>query len=205
VLKGTESMAFDFSYAVALLDAGRASDAARIFKNLQTKGNQAAYLKGAYAKVGSQFFSAYANYRSQTGQQRAAACNELAKLEGDIGGKIREVVASCWENVAVDEWRAGNPGNAQKALATADKTATTDQKRRLTMDHAAMALGKDKLDELEALGGNPPESLIDLGIVYDMLGKPKEAYDAWNRAKAKGATAPGLQRWIDAKKRIYGY
>ncbi|HET9987415.1 MAG TPA: tetratricopeptide repeat protein [Kofleriaceae bacterium] len=205
VLKGTESMAFDFSYAVALLDAGRASDAARIFKNLSAKGNQGSYLKGAYAKIGSQFFSAYANYRSQTGQARAAACNELAKLEGDVGGKIRELVASCWENVAVDEWRAGNPGNAQKALATADKTATPDQKRRLTMDHAAMALGKDKLDELEALGGNPPESLIDLGIVYDMLGKPKEAYDAWNRAKARGATAPGLQRWIDAKKRIYGY
>ena len=205
VLKGTESMAFDFSYAVALLDAGRASDAARIFKNLQAKGNQGAYLKGAYAKVGSQFFSAYANYRSQSGQARAAACNELAKLEGDIGGKIRELVASCWENVAVDEWRAGNPGNAQKALATADKTATPDQKRRITMDQAAMALGKDKLNELEGLNGNPPESLIDLGIVYDMLGKPKEAYDAWNRAKAKGASAPGLQRWIDAKKRIYGY
>ena len=205
VLKGTESMAFDFSYAVALLDAGRAAAAARIFKNLAAKGNQASYLKGAYAKVGSQFFSAYANYRSQTGQARAAACNELAKLEGDVGGKIRELVASCWENVAVDEWRAGNPGNAQKALATADKTATPDQKRRLTMDQAAMSLGKDKLNELESLGGNPPESLIDLGIVYDMLGRPKDAYDAWNRAKAKGATAPGLQRWIDAKKRIYGY
>ncbi|HEX7701992.1 MAG TPA: hypothetical protein VF403_14750, partial [Kofleriaceae bacterium] len=104
-----------------------------------------------------------------------------------------------------DEWRAGNPGNASKALATADKTATADQKRRLAMDHAAMALGKDKLDELEALAGNPPESLVDLGIVYDMLGKPKEAYDAWNRAKSRGVTAPGLQRWIDAKKRIYGY
>jgi Tfp pilus assembly protein PilF len=205
VLKGSESLAFDFSYAVALNDTGRSADAARIFKNLSAKGNQGAYLKGAYAKVGSQFFAAYANYRNATGQARAQACGDLAKLEADVGGKIRELVASCWEMVAVDEWRAGNPGNASKALATADKTANADQKRRLAMDHAAMALGKDKLDELEALGGNPPESLVDLGIVYDMLGKPKEAYDAWNRAKAKGVTAPGLQRWIDAKKRIYGY
>ncbi len=38
-----------------------------------------------------------------------------------------------------------------------------------------------------------------------MLGKPKEAYDAWIRAKAHGVNAPDLQRWIDAKKRIYGY
>ena len=104
--------------------------------------------------------------------------------------------------VAVDEWKAGNPGNASKALVTADKTATADQKRRLAMDRAAMALGKDKLDELEGLQGNPPESLVDLGIVYDMMGKPKEAYDAWSRAKAKGVPVP--QRWLDAKKRIYG-
>jgi tetratricopeptide (TPR) repeat protein len=205
VLKGSESMAFDFSYAISLLDSGRSGDAVRIFKGLSSKGNQGAYLKGAYAKVGAQFFSAYANYRNATGQARAQACGDLAKLETDLGGKIREVVASCWENVANDEWRAGNPGAAQKALATADKTATADQKRRLAMDHAAMALGKDKLDELEALGGNPPESLVDLGIVYDMIGKPKEAYEAWNKAKARGVAVPGLQRWIDAKKRIYGY
>ncbi|MFT3696326.1 MAG: tetratricopeptide repeat protein [Kofleriaceae bacterium] len=205
VLKGSEPLAFDFSYAVALNDAGRSGDAARVFKNLAAKGNPSAYLKGAYAKVGVQFFTAYSNYRNSTGQQRAAACGDLAKLEADVGGKIRELVASCWEMVAVDEWRAGNPGNASKAIATADKTATADQKRRLQMDHAAMNLGKDKLDELEALQGNPPESLVDLGIVYDMIGKPKEAYDAWNRARAKGVQTPQLDRWISAKKRIYGY
>src|SRR5512146_3311494 len=101
--------------------------------------------------------------------------------------------------VAVDEWHNGAAGAAQKALVTAEKTATADQKRRLTLDHAALALGKDKAGELEALGGNPPESLVDLGIVYDLMGRPKDAYETWQRAKAKGATAPGLQRWIDAK------
>ena len=38
-----------------------------------------------------------------------------------------------------------------------------------------------------------------------MLGKAREAYDAWMRAKAKGVTSRDLQKWIDAKKRIYGY
>jgi hypothetical protein len=204
-LKGSEPLAFDFSYAVALLDSGRAGDAAKIFKQLSTRGNQATYLKGPYAKVGSQFFSSYAGYRNATGAARATACGELAKLEPDLGAKIREVVASCWELVATDEWRNGATGAAQKAIATADKTATAEQKRRLTMDRAALALDKNKVDELEALGGNPPESLVDLGIVYDMLGKPKEAFDAWNKAKARGVNAPGLQKWIDAKKRIYGF
>ena len=38
-----------------------------------------------------------------------------------------------------------------------------------------------------------------------MLGKPKEAYDAWKKAKEKGMNTRDLQKWIDAKKRIYGY
>ena len=205
VLKGTEPLAFDFSLAVAQLDAGNATEAAKLFKSLSARGNQASYLKGAYAKVGTQFFAAYASYRSSTGAARQAACGELAKLEADIGAKARELTASCWESVAYDEWKTGSVGNALKALATAEKSANAEQKRRIDLDRAALNLGKDKLGELEAMNGNPPESLVDLGIVYDMIGKPKEAYDAWTRAKAKGVAAPGLQKWIDAKRRIYGY
>jgi Flp pilus assembly protein TadD len=205
LLKGTEPLAFEFSYAVALLDAGKTADAAKVFKSLAGKGNQGTYMKGPYAKVGTQFFSAYASYRSATGAARQQACGELGKLEGDLGGKARELVSACWEAVAYDNWKAGSAGAAQKALQTAEKNASADQKRRLTVDNAALALGKDKAAELEALGDKPPEALVDLGIVYDMMGKSKEAYDAWNRAKARGAQAPSLQKWIDAKKRIYGY
>jgi hypothetical protein len=205
VLKGSEPLAFDFSFAVAQLDAGNATEAAKLFKSLAARGNQGSYLKGAYARVGSQFFAAYASYRSSTGAARQAACAELGKLESDLGAKARELTASCWETVAYDEWKAGNQGAALKALATAEKTASADQKRRIDLDRTALALGKDKLGELEAMNGNPPESLVDLGVVYDMLGRPKEAYDAWTRARAKGVSAPGLQKWIDAKKRIYGY
>jgi Flp pilus assembly protein TadD len=205
LLKGTEPLAFDFSYAVSLLDAGKSTEAAKVFKTLAGKGNQGAYLKGPYAKVGTQFFAAYANYRSASGAARQAACGELAKLEGDLGGKVKELVASCWEAVAYDQWKAGSVGAAQKALQTADKSASADQKRRLVVDEAAASLGKDKLGELEGLGDRPPEALVDLGIVYDMIGKPKEAYEAWQRAKAKGVQTRDLQKWIDAKKRIYGY
>jgi cytochrome c-type biogenesis protein CcmH/NrfG len=205
VLKGTEPYAFDFSYALALLDTGRAQDAVKLFRSLASRGNQAAYLRGAYAKIGAQFFAAYATYRTATGAARQSACGELARMEPELGARARDLVASCWEAVAYDEWKAGNPGAANRALATADKSANADQKRRIGLDRAALALGKDKLGELESLGGNPPEALVDLGIVYDLIGRPRDAYDAWQRARAKGVVARDLQKWIDAKKRIYGY
>jgi predicted Zn-dependent protease len=205
VLKGSEPLALEYSLAIAQLDAGRGPDAARSFKSLAAKGNQGSYLKGPYAKVGSQLFTAYANYRNGNGNVRQQACTDLDKLQGDIGAKARELASSCWENVAYEQWRSGSWAAAGKALSSAEQSADANQKRRITLNRTTLSLGKDKLDELEAMGGNPAESLVNLGIVYDMLGKPKEAYDAWTRAKAKGVNTRDLQKWIDAKKRIYGY
>jgi tetratricopeptide (TPR) repeat protein len=205
VLKGSEPLAFDFSYAIALLDSGRGDQAAKLFKSLSGRGNQAAYLKPPYAKIGAQYWAAYASYRTATGPARAAACDELGKLEGELGARVRELLASCWESAAVDASRVGQAGIAQKDLATADKTASPDQKKRIALDRIALSLDKSKLAELESFGGEPPEALVDLGIVYDLLGRPKDAYDTWLKAKAKGANAPNLQRWLDAKKRIYGF
>jgi len=207
VLKGTEPLAFEFSYALALLDTGRSADAGKLFKGLATKSNQAAYLKGAYARFGAQLFAAYASYRNGTLAARQQAAADFAKLanESGLGDKIKDLLAACWESIAVDQWRAGQLGAAGKSLATAEKTATGDLKRRIAMDRAALTLGKTDLDAMEGLGGNPPESLVNLGILYDQLGRPKDAYDAWTRAKARGVQARDLQRWIDAKKRIYGF
>jgi tetratricopeptide (TPR) repeat protein len=209
VLKGIEPFAFEFSLALALLDAGRAADAAKSFKSLAGKGQQASYLKGAYAKVGAQFFGAYASYRSApNAAARQQACEQLSSLEDQLGGRAKELVSACWESVAYDQYRAGNATGAQarSALANAAKSANGDQAKRLANDRAVVnGLGRDKLQELENLAGNPAESLVNLGIVYDMINKPREAYDAWVRAKAKGVNARDLQKWIDAKKRIYGY
>jgi Flp pilus assembly protein TadD len=205
VLKGSEPYAFEFSFAVALLDTPRAQEAPKLFKALAAKGSPGAYLKGAYAKAGSAFFTAYASYRTATGAAREAACVELARLAPELGARAKDVVAACWEQVAVDDWRTGNARAAVRALATADRAASAEQKRRLALDRAAVALAKDKLGELEGLAGNPPESLVDLGIVYDLIGRQRDAYDAWQRAKARGVVARDLQKWLDAKRRIYGY
>ena len=206
VLKGTEGAALDFSFALALLDGGRNAEAGKLFKSLAAKGNQASYLKAPYAKVGSQFFAAYASYRGGTLQARQQAAADFAKLEPEMAGdKLKELLASSWETIAFEQWKSGQAAAAARSLQTAEKDASGDAKRRIAMDRAALALDKRGLGTLEGLGGNPPESLVDLGILYDQLGRPKDAYDAWVRAKARGVVARDLQKWIDAKKRIYGY
>jgi Tfp pilus assembly protein PilF len=207
VLKGSEPPAFEFSYALALLDSGRAPEAAKLFKTLAGRGGQSGYLKGAYAKYGSQLFAAYASYRNGTIAARQQAAAEFAKLmtEPGLGEKARELLAATWESIAVDQWRNGQSVAAARSLTTAEKYASGDVKRRVAMDRAALSLGRNNLGAMENLAGNPPESLVNLGIIYDQLGRPREAYDAWNRAKARGVQVRDLQRWIDAKKRIYGY
>jgi cytochrome c-type biogenesis protein CcmH/NrfG len=205
VLQGTEPLAFELSLALAQLDANRATEAAKLFRGLAAKGNQGAYLKPTYAKVGTAFFAAYASYRGATGTGRQQACNELSRLEPDVGGRARELVASCWEAVAFDQWRAGQIGSAQKSLAIAERNASSEQKHRLELDRAALSIGKEKLATLESLSGTLPEALVNLGIVYELLGRPRDAYDAWTKAKARGVAARDLQKWLDAKKRIYGY
>ena len=207
VLKGTEPQAFEFSYALSLLDVGRAPEAAKLFRGLASKGGQGAYLKGAYARFGSQLFAAYASYRNGSVAARQQAAADFTKLvnEGSLSDKVRELLAATWEAIAIEQWRGGQLVAAGKSLTNAERYATGEIKRRIAMDRAVLTLGKSHLAALENLGGNPPESLVNLGIIYDQLGRPKDAYDAWTRAKARGVQARDLQRWIDAKKRIYGY
>lgn len=210
LLKGTEPAAFQFSYALALLEKGDNNEAGAVFKDLAAKGNQGAYLRAPYNKVGSQFFGAYASYRSNNPQARQKAAGEFTELQGGATGsfaaKVRELIASSWEYVAYDHWRSGRQGPAAKALETAQRFATDDTiRRRVVMNRAVLNLGKDQVRALEELNGQPPEAWINLGIVYEQLGRSKDAYEAWSKAKARGAGGKDLQKWIDAKKRIYGY
>jgi tetratricopeptide (TPR) repeat protein len=208
VLKGTEPLALDFSSALALLDAGKSAESAKLFKSLASKGNQGAYLRAPYNKVGSQFFAAYATYRTGSLAARQQAITDLSKLEnegGAFGVKLREVLAAAWESIAVEQFRSGSIGAATKSLTSAEKYASGDAKKRIALDRIALRLDKGSLGALEGMAGTPPEAYVNLGIVYDLLGRPKDAYEAWQKARAKGVQARDLQKWIDAKKRIYGF
>jgi Flp pilus assembly protein TadD len=204
-LKGTELQIFELSYALALLDANRAAEAAKVFKALLARGDHAQYLKPPFAKIPG-LFTAYANYRTGTLAARQQAATELTKLEGEaqaFGPRLRELLAGTWEAIAYDQWRAGQLGAARRSLDSADKYATGDIKRRTGMDRLALDLVRADPRTLEALGGNPIEVLVNLGIVYDLRGRHKEALEAWQRARGR-VQVRDLQRWIDAKKRIHG-
>jgi lipopolysaccharide biosynthesis regulator YciM len=208
LLKGSEPLAFEFSYALALLDKGDTQTAAVLFRQLGQKGNQQSYLKAPYAKLGAQFFSAYANYRSGNPASRQQAANDFQNMAGNatgtFGNKVRDLSASAWEMIAVDAIRSGRGAVAQKALGSAAKFASGDMQKRIVLDRIVVSNSGDPHD-LEAMGGSPPEALLDLGVLYDRLGREKDAYDAWQKAKARGVGGAQLQKWIDAKKRIYGF
>ncbi len=208
-LRGTEPMAFEFSLALAQLDKGQAGEASKIFRQLGQRGNQATYLRPPYAKLGNQFFSAYANYRSGNLTLRQQAAGDFTKISteatGAFGAKIRDLIASSWELVAYDQWRAGRQAQAGKSLASALRYADGDIKRRATHNRSVLSLSRESPETFESFGGNPPEAWVNAGIAYDQAGKAKEAYEAWQKAKSRGVVVRDLQRWIDAKKRIYGF
>ncbi len=205
VLRGTEPQVIELSHALALLDANRAADAAKLFKALAAKGDQASYLKQPFARIPG-LFTAYANYRTGTLAARKQAATELTRLEGEAGAfapRLRELLAGTWEAIAYDQWRSGQIAAARRSLDSADRYATGDLKRRIGMDRAALDLPRADIRALEALGANPIEALVNLGIAYDLRGRHKEALEAWQRARGR-VQVRDLQKWIDAKKRIHG-
>ncbi len=204
-LRGTEVQVVELSYALALLDANRAADAAKIFKAVLVRGDHSQYLKPPFAKIPG-LFTAYANYRTGTLASRQQAATELTKLEGEaqaFAPRLRELLAGTWEAIAYDQWRTGQLGAARRSLDSADKYATGEIKRRTGMDRLALDLPRVDPRTLEALGTSPIEALVNLGIVFDLRGRHKEALEAWQRARGR-VQVRDLQRWIDAKKRIHG-
>ena len=126
VLKGTEPFAFDFSYAVALLDAGRAAEAAKLFKSLAAKGNQGAYLKGAVREGRLAVLRGVRELSQRRPARRASRrARELAQARArprrDKVKRAGRVVLG--DRSPYDSGATGSPGAAQKALATADKYA----------------------------------------------------------------------------------
>jgi len=209
LLRGTEPLAFEFSLALAMLDKGDYGNAARTFKALSGKGNANAYLKPPYNKIGGQLFSAYASYRSPNTNAKEQAAGDFANLQKDASGnfsaKIRDLVASAWESVAYDQWKQGKGSQAQKSLANAGKYAVGDIQRRVAHNRAVLSMSRSDVATFEQLRDQPPEALVNLGILYDQQGRARDAYDAWTRARKANADSRDLQKWIDAKKRIYGF
>ncbi len=213
VLQGVESMAFDFSYALSLLEKGANVPAAKIFSKLGRQGNAKKYLKSPYDKVGTNFFNAYAQYRSRTQAARNQAVKDFSKMlkraKGQFAVKLKELLASSWMQTAEADYAARRLRPAGKALANVERYASKDVKKQLQNNKAVLAMGKKASKKAEAefksLGAVPVEAMVNLGVLLDRSGNSKEAYDLWLKATASGLTSAQVQKWIAAKKRIFGY
>ena len=213
VLKGTEPLAFEFSYALALLDAGRARRGREAVQGrsrpraTRPRTSRAPYAQGRHRSSSRPTRATAAG--TLAARQQAAA--ELRASSRPSVGRRRQDQASCSRRAGsrspYEQWRAGQIGAA----------AQVARDRREVRRPATEAPDRDRPRRARARQGRarrrsrrspatPPEALVNLGIVYDQLGRPKDAYDAWTaRARRAACRARDLQKWIDAKKRIYGY
>lgn len=211
LLRGSEPLAFDMSLALAYMEKGKTSDATKIFKRLTKQGKLSSYLQSPYDKVGTAYFSAYANYRSGNAKLRRLAATEFGKLQGKTKDKkfnanLRLLVSSSWEYVAYNAWKSGKTKDAKTALARALKNANGAMEDRIKHNQAVLAMGSSAnaklLKQFKGFGGSPSVARINYGIMLDRAGNPKDAYDQWKKSRSKNKN---VKKWMSAKERIFGY
>ena len=217
LLRGTEPAVFAFSLAIAYLDSGESAKATRILGQLEPAG-KANYLRAPYDSLGIAFFNAYAMYRSGNSKLVRQATGDLTRMlgraRGTLATRMRELLAAAWLDIASDVHRSGSFGSAKTALSNAarfvDSSSRGKMERIIEHNQVVLAMGdraapRASIATLERLAESVPEALANLGILYDRLGQPREAYDAWNRARQRGVRSRTMQEWIDTKKRMYGF
>jgi tetratricopeptide (TPR) repeat protein len=216
LLKGTESLVFDFALAMAHLEKGNANTATKLFRRLNKRGKENLYLKAPFNRIGTRFFAALARYRTPSLVSRRQAATEFQKMlkgSGSFAGTIRSLITSAWSFVAYEAWRTKRgrwtrvAGNALKA---AQRNARTPAERRvISHNRAVLSMGSKRSNALlktfQGMGVNPPEALANYGVMLDRSGNPRGAYDAWVKARARGVRSGRVRGWINAKKRIYNY
>ncbi|MEM9489543.1 MAG: tetratricopeptide repeat protein, partial [Myxococcota bacterium] len=188
LLRGTETLVFAFSLALAYLENGETTRAVRQFSRLVKQGQRERVLKQPFDRLGVRFFDAYAKYRSGNRKLRRQATRDLSRLRsrvrGPFGERLREIITSNWLYLAVDAYRSGDIGEAKQALKSAEKYAITNKNKRIVENNQlALALSgrsppRTAETALRDLAANVPEALANLGILYDRQGRTREAYDA---------------------------
>jgi tetratricopeptide (TPR) repeat protein len=120
-------------------------------------------------------------------------------------GMVTRVVALEAAGVAYHE---GSFVAARRLLTTARRARAQRGSDEVAHNLALLDLAEGKLDaaivQLERLAPRLPDAFITLGIAYERKGLPRQARDAWQRARKDGARFAQLPDWIEAKERFYG-
>ncbi len=215
VLRGSEKLVFEFALAIAYVENGETGRATRIFSRLIGKSQRGGYLRAPYDRVGVRFFDAYAKYRSGNRRSMRLAAKAFSRLQGrargEFAAKLRDLTAATWLTLAREAWRVKNSREVKEALGNAARYASSGKLKRVVENNrGASSLGdrgipRNAMSRLQALSDSPPEALANMGILYDRMGKPKQAYDLWLRARQRGVRSRSVQQWIDSKKRMFGF
>jgi len=226
ILKAIELAAFEhkpeLGYAQCLAAlAGAQSNQFKVARDLIAKAkDNGCDLVAPYNRLGTELLSVFVQYRASTAPlQREALLRTLPRLQAKATGNdsatlqkvLRTLLYSTNLALAYDYHLLGRSKLVGPTLRNAQKA----QPQRIDADDEALLShnlavadilegkpGGEKV--LERLAPNPPESLVNLGILHDRRGEARKALDFYKRAADKGARTAKLREWIDTKDRMIG-
>jgi tetratricopeptide (TPR) repeat protein len=142
------------------------------------------------------------------------ALDRLDRLRRDDSAVAARLADTAARDVAIRAaHRAYDRGDLTAARRYMQRAAARGSGARVAHDLAALELAAGagrrggRLDQviraLEAVAGEVPAALYNLGVARDRAGEPRRALDDYRRAKAAGIDAPGLDRRIQIKERLW--
>lgn len=213
LLEGAEQEVRAFAVAVARIRQGRVKEGRAALESLaaQLAGRTVPWLRAPYDKLGLDYYIAYSYYADDSavaGKKAVGLLERLARrTSGELEINVKLLLRSGYQRLAFHEHQAGRAREARKLF---DKARSVNVARRDDVLLANLAVLDADGDAaaatrvFEKLGDNPPEALVNLGVLLDRSGKTMEAYRVWKQARERGARAPQLASWIGTIERLLG-
>lgn len=204
---------------LAALAAAQANQPKAARDYVTKAGQNGCELVSPYNRLGTELLSVFILYRGTNAPaQREQLLRSLPRLQGRAGNApdaatlqrvLRALLYSTNMALAYDYYVSGRGKQVGPALRAAQKSAPRSDDEDAILQHnlAVVDLNEGRSvgeKTLERLGQNPPEALVNLGILQDRRGQPRKALDLYRRAFERGARTPKLREWIDTKDRLLG-
>ncbi len=204
---------------LAALAAAQANQPKAARDYVTRAGQSGCELVSPYNRLGTELLSVFVLYRGTNAPaQREQLLRSLPRLQGRAGNApdaatlqrvLRALLYSTNMALAYDYYVTGKAKQVGPTLRAAQKTAPRSDDEDAILQHnlAIVDINEGRSvgeKTLERLGQNPPEALVNLGILQDRRGQPRKALDLYRRAFERGARTPKLREWIDTKDRLLG-
>lgn len=205
-LKDSQPALLRLLLAMAYLETGNWSKASATFAKISDRKVLAEVLNKPFDRLGVQYFQAYTQYRQGGYDAAALAMQRLMRgAPEEIRGRLREIIQSCYEQRAVQLAGRGDHSGARRLFKQA---ATYGVSRQAQLNQAVSLYRAGQQAQALAMwqeGGMPAVALCNVGTHYDNAGDPKQAYDFYQRCRARGGAGADIVKRIDTIKRIFGY